>query len=115
MPSTDNEQYLSKAPDIIFEVLSKSTAHKDRTTKFHLYEAEGVKFYILVDQYENTAIVYKLDKGKYIKLNEVNSETVTFELDNCIFDFEFKKYGFKHVLYRPDKVVDVKYIPSPYP
>lgn len=32
----DNEQYITKSPDIIFEVLSKSTAHKDRTTKFHL-------------------------------------------------------------------------------
>ena len=34
----ENEAYLTKAPILIFEILSKSTAHKDRTTKFNLYE-----------------------------------------------------------------------------
>lgn len=87
----DNEQYITKAPDVIFEVLSKSTAHKDRTTKFDLYESEGVRYYILVDQYENTVKIYELTQGKYIKLKDVSDETITFKLTSCQFDFEFYK------------------------
>ena len=87
----EHEQYITKAPDIIFEVLSKSTAHKDRSTKFNLYESEGVKFYILVYQYENTAKIYELNQGRYIKLKDVRDETISFDLSDCQFDFEFNK------------------------
>lgn len=38
----DKTAYLTKTPALIFEILSTSTAHKDRTTKFRLYEREGV-------------------------------------------------------------------------
>jgi len=41
--------YIVKAPLIIFEVLSKSTAAKDCNLKFELYEQEGVKYYAIVD------------------------------------------------------------------
>ena len=44
-----NDIYITKAPEIIFEILSKSTAKKDETIKFDLYEKEGVKYYIIVN------------------------------------------------------------------
>jgi Uma2 family endonuclease len=53
-------QYLTKAPALIFEILSKSTATKDQNTKFCLYEEEGVKHYIIVDPKEQVAKVYQL-------------------------------------------------------
>ena len=46
----EKKAYLNKTPTLIFEILSKSTAHKDRTTKFKLYEQEGVRHYVIVDQ-----------------------------------------------------------------
>jgi len=33
-----NEAYITKAPKVIFEILSKSTAHKDKNLKYSLYE-----------------------------------------------------------------------------
>ncbi|MFK5985131.1 MAG: Uma2 family endonuclease [Pseudomonadota bacterium] len=86
----DNDKYLTKAPEIVFEILSKSTAIKDLNTKFELYQSEGVKYYIIVDQFEDTAKVYQLHQGKLIKMADVSHETINFELSSCLFDFEFK-------------------------
>ena len=88
-----NPAYLTKAPEIIFEILSKSTAKKDTTLKFHLYESEGVKYYIIVDPDEKVAKVYKLKDGKYIKLLDASDETVEFEVEKCSkkLPFDFSK------------------------
>ena len=87
-----NSAYLTKAPNIIFEILSKSTATKDKNLKFKLYEAEGVTHYIIVDPKEQVAKVYKLHEGKYIKVCDATDEKVEFSLQKCsqgkiIFDF----------------------------
>ena len=37
------------APDVVFEILSPSTARRDLDDKFHLYERAGVKEYVVVD------------------------------------------------------------------
>jgi len=84
-----NQNYLIKAPVIIFEILSKSTARKDLTIKFDLYEREGVNYYIIVNPDDNIAKVYKLNDGKYNKVADATNEKVTFELKcgNKEFDF----------------------------
>ncbi|MCX6073014.1 MAG: Uma2 family endonuclease [Campylobacterales bacterium] len=88
--------YITKAPTIIFEILSKSTATKDKGVKFRLYEAEGVKYYIIVDPLEKLAKVYELHEGKYIKVVDATTETTTFSLAECSFDFDFSKIFVSH-------------------
>ena len=44
----DGEKYLTKAPKIIFEVISSSTARRDEEVKFKIYEEEGVEYLGLV-------------------------------------------------------------------
>ncbi|XUX06936.1 Uma2 family endonuclease [Sporosarcina sp. UB5] len=51
--------------DLIVEVLSPSTALKDRNEKFTLYERSGVKEYWLVDPLNLTIEVYALTDGLY--------------------------------------------------
>lgn len=87
----ENAAYLSKTPTLIFEILSKSTAHKDRTTKFKLYEQEGVQHYVIVDSVENIAKVYRLKDGRYIKLMDASKEVIEFNLGKCSIQFEFAK------------------------
>jgi len=82
-------QYLTKAPALIFEVLSKSTATKDQNTKFRLYEEEGVKHYIIVDPKEQVAKVYQLQNGKFIKVMDATDESCDFDLGKCQITFEF--------------------------
>lgn len=54
------------APEWIIEILSKSTANKDLTEKFDLYQRSGVKEYWIVHPHEGTIIPYRLDgDGQY--------------------------------------------------
>ncbi len=40
---------LDFAPSLVVEILSPSTALRDRNTKYQLYEREGVTYYVIVD------------------------------------------------------------------
>jgi Uma2 family endonuclease len=83
--------YLAKTPILIFEIISPSSAHKDRTTKFKLYEKEGVRHYVIVDPAENLAKVYRLKDGRYVKVLDAGNDTVEFDLEKCRIFFEFAK------------------------
>ena len=84
-----NEAYITKAPKIIFEILSKSTAKKDKGIKYNLYEQEGVKYYIIVDPNEEMAKVYELKEGRYIKVCDATDEIVKFSIKECSSNLEF--------------------------
>ena len=88
-----NEAYITKAPKIIFEILSKSTAKKDKGLKFNLYEREGVAYYIIVDPNDNVAKVYELKDGRYIKVCDATDEVVEFNIKECnkTISFDFAK------------------------
>ena len=55
----DNPSFITKTPEIIFEVLSSSTAQRDEGLKFKLYEEQGVKYYILVYPEDLVAKVFE--------------------------------------------------------
>jgi Uma2 family endonuclease len=40
---------VEKAPAIAAEVLSSGTAVRDRTSKFELYQDEGVQYFLILD------------------------------------------------------------------
>jgi len=86
-----HEAYITKAPKIIFEILSKSTAKKDKGLKYDLYEKEGVLYYIIVDPQEEIAKVYELLNGRYVKVCDASDEVVEFKVKECaekmLFDF----------------------------
>ena len=85
------EDYLTKAPEIIFEVLSPSKAKRDETLKFEAYEREGVKYYCLVYPDILLAKLYKLQDGKYIKVGDFDEEVYIFETKKCKLNFDFSK------------------------
>jgi Uma2 family endonuclease len=76
-------QYLDFTPSLIVEILSPSTALKDRNTKYDLYENEGVKYYIIVDPKDNTYEVYQLVNGMYERMY-----TNEFDLEGCQINFD---------------------------
>jgi Uma2 family endonuclease len=90
--------YLSKTPSLIFEILSKSTAKKDRITKLKLYEQEGVRYYIIVDPSEGLAKVYHLQNGRYVKLLDATKDILEFDLGKCTMQFDFAKIWLKSSL-----------------
>ena len=87
----EGTQYLTKAPKIIIEILSPSTARKDETIKFDIYEEEGVEYYILVYPDDLRAKAYRLTDGKYRKIGDFSKETLEFDGLNCKLFLDFAK------------------------
>jgi len=87
------DAYITQAPKIIFEILSKSTAKKDLTTKYDLYEKEGVEYYIIVDPKEEIAKVYRFQNGHYVKVCDTHDEKIDFDIQECnnTIKFDFGK------------------------
>jgi len=54
------------APDLVVEIISPSTARRDRLTKFIKYQKAGVREYWIVDPDTKTAQVHILDGGTYM-------------------------------------------------
>jgi Uma2 family endonuclease len=53
------------APDLIVEILSPGTAHRDRLDKAQLYARHGVRHYWLVDPDAQTLEAFELAEGRY--------------------------------------------------
>jgi Uma2 family endonuclease len=66
-PSRIDEKGCLGAPDVVFEILSKSTLQKDLQEKYELYESSGVQEYWIVDPTALTIQVnVRNEEGKYI-------------------------------------------------
>lgn len=88
---TPEGERLTRAPDLIFEVISPKTARRDEVVKFDLYRSEGVAHYVLVYPEAKKAKVYRLVEGEYRKVADFCSETHRFELSRCAFDLDFSR------------------------
>ena len=69
------------APDLVVEVLSRSTMKRDKTSKKEVYERCGVPEYWLVSPEQKSVEVYWLDAGKYV-LREIYMQPADWELKN---------------------------------
>ena len=87
----DNKKYLTKAPKIIIEILSPSTAKKDETVKFNIYEDEKVEYYLMVYPDDLVAKVYKMKEDKYTKVGDFTDEKLVFEDIGCDLNLDFGK------------------------
>lgn len=57
----DDDTMRHPAPDLVVEVLSKTTEFRDRGIKFQDYAAHGVKEYWIIDPYQQTVEPFELD------------------------------------------------------
>jgi len=61
----DKEQIIIGAPDLVIEILSKSSATNDKGIKKDTYEIHGVREYWLVDPIKKSIEVYALQDERY--------------------------------------------------
>ncbi len=76
------KKYLDFPPSLVVEILSPSTALRDRHTKYELYQQQGVKYYLIVDADKKNIQVYMLRDGKYY-LQETNNSYLFLLNDDC--------------------------------
>ncbi len=86
-----HEMYLTKAPEIIVEIISPSTARRDEHYKFDIYEKEKVKYYIIIYPDDLKAKVFKLDSKTYDKQGDFLKESYKFEETTCGITIDFEK------------------------
>ena len=80
--------FLDFPATLVVEILSPSTAMKDRNNKFYIYQAQKIPYYIIIDVEKNEIEIYHLkDDGKY-QLEKISpAEPYTFFLDaGCTAD-----------------------------
>jgi len=85
------DDYLTKAPKIIFEVISQSSVIRDERIKFEIYQNEGVEYYGIVYPDLLKARLYRLKDGIYRKEGDYNDEVYTFDIEGCEIAFDFDK------------------------
>lgn len=83
--------YPTRAPALIFEILSPATALRDERIKFELYAREGVRFYILVYPELKKAKLFDWRDGRYVKRKDTASEQEWFDLCACRIEFDFAR------------------------
>jgi Uma2 family endonuclease len=81
------EDFLRFPPTLVLEITSENTRLKDRNVKFKLYEAQGVKYYIMADPEKNTIEVFQLKNNRYIEIASTHFQLTT----TCIIELELQK------------------------
>ena len=87
----DLEQKVTKAPELIFEIVSSQRARIDEILKLNLYAQEGVKYYVLVYPDLKKARIYRLQDGVYKKVGDFVTEEFRFDDLKCYISLDFAK------------------------
>ena len=86
-----HKEYISKAPEIIVEIISPATKLRDENLKFSIYEREKVKYYILVYPDELKAKIFKHNGERFIKVGVFEKEIYEFNDIACYAKIDFKR------------------------
>ena len=70
-PSKIRHNGIKGAPDVVFEILSPSTAQRDLDEKFYLYERVGVKEYVIADPQNHIIIAHRRDEAGLFSFRKV--------------------------------------------
>ena len=75
-----NKKFLDYPPILVAEILSPSTALKDRNLKKEIYASQAVKYYLILDPAFNKIEIYEIINGLY--------SPIAISPKNFIFTFE---------------------------
>jgi len=100
-----NRKAIFGVPDMVVEVLSRSTRKKDVGVKKDTYEAHGVREYWIIDPYMKVISVYLLRDGKYF----LDEEYILFDEKDLEAFTDEEKAAIKHEV--PVAILDGLKIP----
>lgn len=82
-------RFIETCPALVVEVLSESTAEKDRTAKYELFESQGVQYYIMIDPLTRANEVYHAVDRRFTLLADSYPSEI-FLHDQCRITFDPK-------------------------
>jgi Uma2 family endonuclease len=83
--------YLDFPLTLVVEILSPSTALKDRHTKYGIYQKQGIKYYVIIAPDKEEVEIYELIDGNY-HLKQSGKDIIhDFFFPECTASVDFKK------------------------
>ncbi len=76
MPRLPKDQRIQVVPDWVCEILSPSTARKDRMTKMPVYARYGVPYLWLVDPLARTLEAFALREGRWTVMGQFQDQAI---------------------------------------
>jgi Uma2 family endonuclease len=76
MPRLPNDHRIEVVPDWVCEILSPSTARKDRMTKMPVYARYGVPYLWLVDPLARTLEAFALREGRWTVIGQFQEQAI---------------------------------------
>lgn len=73
------DKFITSPPKLVVEILSPSTALKDRHVKHDIYQEQGVPYYIIIDPDTLKYNIYVLVNGIYSEQNKNKTFTIGSE------------------------------------
>lgn len=86
-----SKKYLDFPPALVAEILSPSTAAKDRFTKLPIYQSLGIPYYLIIDPDLEEVEVYELLDGEYKMASKGKAIRHEFTLDSCHASIDFNE------------------------
>lgn len=84
------KKYLDFSPELVVEILSPSTAVKDRNIKKEIYLSQGVKYFLILDPQMKKIEIYEAINNAYSPVSiSPNNFVFTFK-DGCTADVDFE-------------------------
>lgn len=88
------KQFLDFPPALVVEILSPSTALKDRNTKYDIYQSQGIKYYLIISPDVKEVEVYELagnNEKRYELKQKGHAFQYDFSFEKCKVNIDFKE------------------------
>ena len=83
------KKYLDFSPELVVEILSPSTAVKDRNIKKEIYLSQGVKYFLILDPQMKKIEIYEAINNAYSPVSISPNNSVFSFKDGCTADVDF--------------------------
>lgn len=85
------KKFLDFAPSLVVEILSSSTALKDRHTKFQLYQSQNIPYFIIISPDKEDIEIYEIKNAEYVLIKSGHSFSYKFSFEDCSADIDFNE------------------------
>ncbi|MEO6001099.1 MAG: Uma2 family endonuclease [Chitinophagaceae bacterium] len=83
------KKYLDFPPALVAEILSPGTFLKDRHSKFSIYEAQGILFYLILSPENEEVEVYQLEDKAFVLKQKGRDFVYSFNFGDCKATIDF--------------------------
>ncbi|MHA4812385.1 Uma2 family endonuclease [Flavitalea flava] len=85
------KKFLDFPPELVSEILSPATALKDRHSKFSIYEAQAIRYYLIISPETEDVEVYELENKVYVLKKKGKDFSFDFSFATCKAAVDFKE------------------------